>query len=270
MKTPNINIKTFLLPLTIIVFFASCNEKHSNQYQKTKKPVILTRTSIKKDSAISREIVPEASIDKNFVLGKFNYRKNKNFVKIKPVHASKTIYLNKETYHAFEKMYHQAEKDGINLKIVSGTRSFYEQKNIWERKWQKYNQLKPIDRAKKILQYSSMPTTSRHHWGTDIDLNNLNNSYFEKGKGKIEYEWLVAHANSFGFYQVYTGKKNGRTGYTEEKWHWSYLPLAREYLKFYNENITYKDIKGFKGAKLAKELKIIDIYVNGVSKKIKN
>ena len=33
-----------------------------------------------------------------------------------------------------------------------------------------------------------MPSTSRHHWGTDLDLNNLNNSYFTSGKGKKIYK----------------------------------------------------------------------------------
>ena len=74
--------------------------------------------------------------------------------------------------------------DTIQLIIVSGTRNFKEQKAIWNRKWNRYNNLKSIDRIKKILEYSSMPSTSRHHWGTDLDLNNLNNSYFTSGKGK--------------------------------------------------------------------------------------
>ncbi|NJK84501.1 MAG: M15 family metallopeptidase [Saprospiraceae bacterium] len=42
----------------------------------------------------------------------------------------------------------------------------------------------PQERALKILKYSSMPGTSRHHWGTDIDLNSFSNSYFEQGEGK--------------------------------------------------------------------------------------
>lgn len=165
-------------------------------------------------------------------------------------------------------MFNQAKTENINLKIISGTRNFYEQKSIWQRKWERYKNLTPIKRAKKILEYSSMPSTSRHHWGTDIDLNNLNNSYFEKGGGKKEYNWLVNNANRYGFYQVYTSKENGRKGYNMEKWHWSYMPLAKKYLKFYNENIRIDDINGFKGAELSKELDVINSYVNGISKQL--
>ena len=203
------------------------------------------------------------------MLGKFNYKKHPKFVKVAEQYSSKTIYLDSTTYNAFTKMYESAKLENINLKIISGTRSFIEQKYIWERKWKKYENLQPLDRAKKILEYSSMPTTSRHHWGTDIDINALRNSYFENGQGKKEYDWLINNANSFGFYQVYTTKNNGRTGYNTEKWHWSYLPLAKQYLHYYNTNITYKDINGFKGSELAEDLNIIADYVNGISNKIK-
>ncbi|WP_407556715.1 M15 family metallopeptidase [Winogradskyella sp. 4-2091] len=206
---------------------------------------------------------------KAFALGKFNYREDLRFTKVKSMHSSKVLYLDAEVYNAFIKMYDAAVKDGVSLKIISGTRNFNEQKAIWERKWQKYNSLKPTERATKILEYSSMPTSSRHHWGTDLDLNSLSNSYFSSGKGKVIYDWLNANANDFGFYQVYTEKINGRTGYNLEKWHWSYLPLASEYLNFYNVNITAKDVNGFDGALLANELNIIEDYVNGISKKAK-
>lgn len=205
----------------------------------------------------------------DFILGKYDYKNHELFTLVNPKYTPKTIYLNKEVYTAFLKMHNQAEKDGISLKIISGTRNFEEQKAIWERKWKKYNNLNPIDRANKILEYSSMPSTSRHHWGTDMDLNNFTNSYFEHGKGKLEYQWLLKNANKYGFYQVYTNKTNGRSGYNLERWHWSYMPLAKTYLEFYNKHITYLDITGFKGSNLAKELNIITLYVNGISKKAK-
>lgn len=214
-------------------------------------------------------IVAFQNIDKPYVLGQFNHKTHPDFVKVNPQYTSKTIYLHKDVNTAFEAMRASALKDGITLTILSGTRSFNEQKAIWERKWQKYSNLAPLERAKKILKYSSMPSTSRHHWGTDIDLNSLNNSYFNSPKGKPVYQWLLKHANRFGFYQTYTDKSEGRTGYNEEKWHWSYLPLADNYLKYYNKRITYNDIIGFKGDSLAPKMQMIADYVNGISVKAK-
>ena len=78
-----------------------------------------------------------------------------------------------------------AEDEGITLIIISGTRSFNHQKSIWDRKWgrTRYMGWQEIDKAIDILTYSSMPGTSRHHWGTDIDFNSLENSYFDAGDG---------------------------------------------------------------------------------------
>lgn len=113
-----------------------------------------------------------------------------------------------------------------------------------------------------------MPSSSRHHWGTDIDINNLNNSYFSSGKGLKEYNWLVENASKFGFYQPYTCKENERNGYNEEKWHWYYLPLSKLDLAYYNQQITYKDITDFEGAEFAQKIDIVKNYVNGINSEL--
>lgn len=218
---------------------------------------------------ISTNITAQTSsaeiVNKEFLLGKILYEKNPEFVKVEKAHTTGRIYLNRATYAAFAKMFEAAKMDGIQLQIISGARNFEHQKIIWEKKWKALKELDPLCRSQKILEFSSMPATSRHHWGTDVDLNNLDNSYFEEGTGKAVYDWLVQNAPRYGFYQVYTSKQNGRTGYSEEKWHWSYLPLARDYLQAYNEKIRYEDITGFEGAHLAEIQQMIAAYVNGVS-----
>ena len=149
--------------------------------------------------------------------GKFFPAKDSNFVLVKKQHSNRTIYLQKTVYSKYIEMFNAAKKDGISLNIISGTRNFYDQKSIWERKWtgkrilsdgtSAKNIKDPNKRALKILLYSSMPSTSRHHWGTDIDINNLNNSYFESGRGLKEYNWLTKNAAKYGFCQVYSDKK---------------------------------------------------------------
>ena len=65
-----------------------------------------------------------------------------------------------------------------------------------------------------------MPSTSRHHWGTDIDINGFDDYFSEENKkANKEYRWLVINAPKFDFFQVYTEKGEGkrRTGYNEEK-----------------------------------------------------
>ena len=263
---PCYKMKLFSILPFFILLQTSCNNKSKDI---TSVLDTNTETEVKTKIEENSTLKDTLKITSNFVLGKFDYKSDSTFVKVDSRYTTKEIYLNYMTYKAFLEMSKKAKIDGIDFKIISGTRNFYEQKAIWNRKWNLYNNLNPIHRAKKILEYSSMPSTSRHHWGTDIDLNSLNNSYFNTGKGLKTYQWLKEHANSFGFYQVYTNKNNGRTGYNEEKWHWSFVPLASKYLEFYNSNIKTEDISGFEGSQLTKDLHIIEDYVNGIPNEVK-
>ena len=224
----------------------------------------ISNRNLEIEAVVSKNELYLSDYDKNLLLGKFDYKKDSSFVIISKKLSSKEIYINKVVNDSFLKMAKNAKKDGITLIVVSGTRNFIEQKRIWERKWSNLTQLSPVNKALKILEYSSMPSTSRHHWGTDIDLINLNNSYFNKGKGLEEYKWLSNNANKYGFFQVYTNKNEGRTGYNMEKWHWSFKPLSDRYLELYLKNINYLDIYGFKGSDIAKEIDVINKYVNGI------
>lgn len=215
-------------------------------------------------------------VSKPFLMGKYSPAKHPDFVKVNKRYASKGLYLQKETYSAFKAMYQAAKQEGVTLTIRSGTRTFAHQKAIWERKWtgkrlvSGMNLAKaiknPVKRAKLILHYSSMPGSSRHHWGTDIDLNAFNNRWFESGKGLKIYSWLRQNAYKFGFCQVYSKKDVNRpVGYDEEKWHWSYLPLARTYTDLSMKMLTPQDFSGFKGSDTAGKIGIINNYILGIN-----
>ncbi len=252
----------FSLILFLSIFFNCKTEKKI----KKEEVIEIAEVAIVKKDTTSK--YPEY-LTKEYVLGKFDYKTNPDFGKIPKDLSSSEMYLRKEVLEQFLNMVNAAEKEGIKLKAVSATRNFPHQKRIWDYKWtDKYKKHSEDKRALKILEYSSMPGTSRHHWGTDVDINDLEDEYFLQGKGKKEYEWLMKHANSFGFYLVYTSKDNGRTGYNEEKWHWSYAPLSSIYLEFYNQNITHQDIAGFQGSQFAKDIDMITNYVNGINPKI--
>jgi LAS superfamily LD-carboxypeptidase LdcB len=212
----------------------------------------------------------------NYLLGKFIPEKDTDFIVVSLKYGTKEgMYLRKETYNAFIQMHDAAKLDGVTLKIISSTRNFDKQKNIWEAKWNGerivdgMNLAKevkdPVKRASIILKFSSMPGTSRHHWGTDIDINSLEDSYFLSGQGKKEYEWLTKNAVKFGFYQPYTPKGKERpTGYEEEKWHWTYKPISKDLTLQYAKFVTIESIIGFSGAETAESIDIINKYVLGI------
>jgi len=111
-----------------------------------------------------------------------------------------------------------------------------------------------------------MPSTSRHHWGTDIDLNNFNNSYFESGEGLKVFEWLEQHAHEYGFCRPYTAKDSLRpNGYNEEKWHWSYTPLSDKFTDIAAQHLKDNMIQGFLGSQVADELDVVENYVLGIN-----
>lgn len=190
----------------------------------------------------------------------------RDFVPVDSLYGKKTIILDSQVYKAFVLMADSAKKSGIDLYILSGYRSFYSQKSIWERKWEKNSStMDDAENAKHILRYSSMPGISRHHWGTDIDLNSLNSEYFKSGEGAQVYQWLNDNADHFGFFQPYTSKDKGRTGFETEEWHWSFYPLSRGYLDCYLQNDSIEDlITGFNGAQFYGLHNIKKRYVQGI------
>ena len=150
-----------------------------------------------------------------------------------------------------------ARKAGHQIKIVSAYRDYAYQKRIWEGK-------AATQSASEILKFSSFPGTSRHHWGTDIDFNNLNNAYWDSGAGKGLYAWLKANAARFGFKQSYLGTGNG--AYSREAWHWSHVATAQQ---FYSQ-ITQQsvlDVVYSQGVKRSDEAKRINLmsYVSTVN-----
>ena len=178
--------------------------------------------------------------------------------------------MRKEASAAFQRMYDAAKEDGLTLTALSATRPFSHQASIWNRKWNRPQAmgLAPFDRALGILRYSSMPGSSRHHWGTDVDVYSLDPETFESGEGAQALAWLREHAGNFGFVEVYTADSL-RPGYQPEAWHWSYLPLAGPYLEAINDAAakgTLPRFEGFEGAELADSLRIVEDFVNGVNR----
>jgi len=272
MKLGNFNKFAFHFFLAAIILFIAINCQYCTSMNADNK------TTDNKNSSDS-STVKKDTVSKEYLIGKIVPAKDTNFIAVDGKYASKKgFYLHKEAYHAFKKMFDAALKDGIKLIILSATRTYNEQKGIWEGKWTgrvlyygkniATSYPDPAERSMYVLKYSSMPGTSRHHWGTDIDMNSMELSYYESETGRKMYSWLTENAAKYGFCQPYTAKDSTRAkGYEEEKWHWSYSPLSSLYLQQYKEKIIYDDLKGFAGWETAKQVEIIKNYVLEVNKK---
>lgn len=164
------------------------------------------------------------------------------------------IGLQKEAYDSFLKMKADAKKQGIEIQVASGYRNFSRQKSIWNRKYKSYTDqgMSPLDAMEKIIAYSTYPGTSRHHWGTDIDIIDAAATYSgsvldpDKFEGDGPFRklkiWMDNNANTYGFYLVYTNNPN-RKGFNYEPWHYSYRPISKPMLDAYKMLDIAKIIK---------------------------
>ncbi len=262
--------------LTILIFFSCTNDqKPDDEPGEANDPGVEIPAPIRVSDPKLPYIDTEFTTD--YLMGKFEPAQHPHFTIIEAKYAGREgMFLRKDTYEAFQNMHQAAKADGVNLKILSATRNFNSQKSIWEAKWTGARQVDGMDlseampeageRALKILEYSSMPGTSRHHWGTDIDLNSLNNAFFEEGEGKKIYDWLTQNAADYGFCQPYTEKGPKRPyGYNEESWHWSYLPVARPLTRLAEKRLKNDMIEGFAGAEAAEPIDVVRKYVLGIN-----
>ena len=160
--------------------------------------------------------------------------------------------LQAEAATAYEALRSDAAAAGFELAIASSYRSFERQCLIWNGKARGERtvhddsgtpmpvaQMTPHQLLHAILRFSALPGTSRHHWGTDIDVYDaaalpegyaLQLSPAEVAVGGMFdalHSWLdqrMAVDKSRGFYRPYAADTGG---VAPERWHLSYAPLAR-------------------------------------------
>ncbi len=78
-------------------------------------------------------------LDIEYLTGKFDPATRSDFEPVSTPYTRKTgMQLRRETLEAFKKMWAAAKKEGVELFIVSSTRTFTQQKNIWEGKWTRF------------------------------------------------------------------------------------------------------------------------------------
>lgn len=161
--------------------------------------------------------------------------------------------LHKKVVADFSALQLAAKKQGFTLHIASAFRSFERQLQIWNNKYSGVTAILDSnemiidsrnisDKSKlyQMLRWSALPSASRHHWGTDIDIYDptllpsgqslelkkelyLGGGYFAELSA-----WLTHNMQQFGFYRPYALDQGG---VAQEPWHISYFPLSESYLK---------------------------------------
>ncbi|MCH5324788.1 MAG: D-alanyl-D-alanine carboxypeptidase family protein [Eubacterium sp.] len=137
-----------------------------------------------------------------------------------------------DALYAFYNMQAAAWNDGINLYIISGYRSYYTQKGLYE-------SYVASDGKANADRYSARPGYSEHQTGYAFDLNSVDDSFAYTA----EAAWIRDNCYKFGFIVRYPEGKENITGYIYEPWHVRWLgdDLA---LSVYNSGLTLEEYFG--------------------------
>jgi len=163
---------------------------------------------------------------------------------------------------AFLEMKLAASQAGFILHPVSAHRDLQSQLAIWNEKFDGSRPLfsedgKELDptvlsadeKVVHILRWSALPGGSRHHWGTDIDVIDLNSvpdnyrikllpeEFTRKGIFSRLNEWLDSNIEKYGFFKPY---RTFRGGVLPEPWHLSFGSIAELAL----EDLSIKVLEG--------------------------
>jgi LAS superfamily LD-carboxypeptidase LdcB len=125
----------------------------------------------------------------------------------------KQIKMHTKAFPYLQSLIVAAKNDGLDLKIISGFRSFGEQ-----------SQLKgaySVNYGSGANTFSADQGYSEHQLGTTIDFTNTSVGASFSGFSKTpEYEWLMQNAYKYGFIISYP-KDNAY--YQFEPWHWRFV-----------------------------------------------
>ncbi|PJN53127.1 D-alanyl-D-alanine carboxypeptidase [Paenibacillus sp. GM1FR] len=126
--------------------------------------------------------------------------------------------MRKVAATAIEKLFAAAKKDGIDIKAVSGYRSYATQKSIFDRN----ASIKGEAVANKT---SARPGQSEHQTGLAMDISSASAGYdLQQSFGNTkEGKWLKANAHKYGFIIRYGKDQEKLTGYSYEPWHVRYV-----------------------------------------------
>jgi len=141
--------------------------------------------------------------------------------------------MRKEAAINMTNLQKDAKKDGIQINMVSGYRSYDYQDGL-------YSKYLKRDPQSVVDTYSARPGHSEHQTGLAMDVSDHTWTCEEYFEDTLQFEWLQENAYKYGFIMRYPKGKEFITGYTYEPWHYRYVGVDVA-TKIHTENITYEE-----------------------------
>ncbi|MBU0730096.1 MAG: M15 family metallopeptidase [Proteobacteria bacterium] len=175
--------------------------------------LVETDTPAEEFVTINGETYPVQLPWKGHVFGIKDNPKSMDLVKV-PIDFSfeeSKIYVTRKTRDAFVRMANAAALEGIELKVDSGYRSMYYQRQVFMRLIAKGKTFEEI-----AGRGTAPPGYSEHMLGIAFDMVPSNSSFVKTESRK----WLEGNAHKFCFEESYP--EDLRDGFLWEPWHWRY------------------------------------------------
>lgn len=140
--------------------------------------------------------------------------------------------MDREAFEAYKKLYEDAVKNNLHIKIRSAYRSYFDQQYI-------YNGYVAKDGKAESDRYSARAGHSEHQTGLAIDISAASDLWGDFSKTQ-EFTWMKDNSYKYGFILRYPKDKEYITGYMYEPWHYRYVGVdVAKYI--YENNITYDE-----------------------------
>ena len=193
-------------------YLAYSDESGENAYN----TIVYVNLGIDKEEYNEPYLVTKFS--KDMLINK-HFSLNKNFVPDNLVTISSEdsvdegIKLNGEAYRAFKQMKSDMNKEGLDVLINEGYRSYSDQEELCDY----YRNLYGDNYASK---YVALPGFSEHQTGLAIDLSSTSTRTFSNSK---EYKWMLDNSYRYGFILRYDSRLITETQFNSEPWHFRYV-----------------------------------------------
>jgi D-alanyl-D-alanine carboxypeptidase len=215
-------MKKFFLFITVftislgIIFLQNDQPRISNE-----KYFLIKSTDLKSQNAKIFEIHslnPKIKVDKNTSIG--NYVPD-DLIELNARYTLRKIFIAKRIEKDLINLLEAAEKDNLDVKVVSGYRSYEEQKSLFnyyvENTLRENSRLSRQQAEIEVNKYSARPGHSEHQLGTAVDILSSETNYQFDSNPNLQYvKWLENNSQKFNFIISY---HQGNNEYIYEPWH---------------------------------------------------
>lgn len=135
-----------------------------------------------------------------------------------------------------ERLFKDAQKEGLDLYLSCAYRSFEEQEYLYNRALEKEKSNSSV--------LVALPGRSEHQLGLAVDLttSSIGFQLEESFENTEEGQWLLENSYKYGFVLRYLNGKEEITGYSYEPWHYRYVGNLEVSKYCYDNNLTLEEL----------------------------